>query len=373
MPPTDDQKNTITHIVIKLAQLGHEVTWQEPITTGPLITTFRFLPRNSTKVAQITSCAQDLALTLGVEDVVARRLPGEACIGISVPNKNRTLVLWRDTLTQPEPAAYIPLNFGVDSQGRLFRDDLAMMPHLLIAGSTFGGKTVLLNSIIASLMYWRTPDQIRFVLSDTKSGGGLEFNHYRGAPHLLHDPVTTKYQTWEMMDWIIDHTDLRLRQIARAGCQNIQQYKQLTINDNQRLLAMPYWVFVIDELADIMEGDKRGEAKIANSKLGKIVQKARAAGIHVIAATQRPSVDVIAGVVKNNFPARLTFKLGSDTDSRTVINQGGADHLLSKGDMLYIGPAAPALKRLHSAYASLDDIKQMVNVAALQHGQRMLV
>jgi len=129
---------------------------------------------------------------------------------------------------------------------------------------------------------------------------------------------------------------------------------------------------VIDELADIMEGDKRGEAKIANSKLGKIVQKARAAGIHVVAATQRPSVDIIAGIVKNNFPARLSFKLASDVDSRTVLNEGGANHLLSKGDMLYQGPAAPATKRLHSAYASLDDIKQMVNVAKLQHGQRLL-
>jgi S-DNA-T family DNA segregation ATPase FtsK/SpoIIIE len=174
-----------------------------------------------------------------------------------------------------------------------------------------------------------------------------------------------------MMDWIIDQTDLRLRQIAVQGCQNIQQYNERHfVAQNWAPSQMPYWVFVIDELADIMEGDKRGEAKIANSKLGKIVQKARAAGIHVIAATQRPSVDVIAGVVKNNFPARLSFKLASDTDSRTVINQGGADHLLSRGDMLYIGPAAPVLKRLHSAYASLDDIKQMVNVAKLQHGQR---
>lgn len=370
--PTETEQAIIMQIVLKLAQLGHEVTWQEPITTGPLITTFRFAPRNATKVAQITSCAQDLALALKVEDVVVRRLPGEGVIGVSVPKAERTMVLWRDTLAKPDASAAIPLNFGVDSQGRQFRDDLAMMPHLLIAGSTFGGKTVLLNSIIASLMYWRTPEQVRFVLSDTKSGGGLEFNHYKGAPHLLQDPVNTKYQTWEAMDWLIDQTDVRLREIARAGCQNIQQYKELTVamadaRTYHGLQAMPYWVLIIDELADIVEGDKRGESKIANSKLGKIVQKARAAGIHVIAATQRPSVDVVAGVVKNNFTGRLSFKLSTDTDSRTVFGQSGAEHLLSKGDMFYSGPAAAGLKRLHSAYASLDDIKQMTSVMRMQY------
>lgn len=360
MAPTDDQKQRIVCIVAKLAQLGHEVSWQEPITSGPLVTTFRFLPRSATKVAQITSCSQDLAIALKVEDVVVRRLPGEGVIGVSVPNQSRTLVLWRDTLAQPDPSYAIPLNFGVDSQGRPYRDDLAKCPHLLVAGSTGGGKSVLMNSIIASLMYWRTPEQVRLILSDTKQ---VEFTHFEGAPHLLKPVAGSMYATWEVMDWLIDEMELRLKMIGRAGYQNIQQY-----NADLQHCSLSYYVLIIDELADVMGGDKRGEHKIAQSKLGKIVQKSRAAGVHVIAATQRSSVDIISGTVKNNFPARLSFKLGSDADSRTVFSESGADHLLSQGDMLYKGPTTPGLKRLHSAYASLDDIKQMVNVAKLRFG-----
>lgn len=363
---TEEQTKTITHIVLKLAQLGHEVSWQEPITTGPLITTFRFMPRSATKIAQITSCAQDLALALHVEDVVVRRLAGEGCVGISVPNASRTMVLWRDTLTKPPDTNLIPLNFGVDSQGRQFRDDLTKCPHLLIAGSTNGGKSVCMNSMIASLMYWRTPEQVRFILSDTKQ---VEFTHFQGAPHLLRDPCGSMYSTWEAMDWLIDEMEARLKIIGRAGYQNIAQYNQGPWTTTTHIPKMPYYVLVIDELADILGGDKRGEAKIAGNKLGRIVQKARAAGVHVVAATQRPSVNIVAGSIKANFPARLTFKLPSETDSRTVLNQGGANHLLSQGDMLYLGPAASGVKRLHSAYASIDDIKQMVHVAKLQHGQ----
>jgi len=369
--PTEEQKTTITHIVLKLAQLGHECSWTEPITTGPLITTYRFVPRSATKVAQITSCAQDLAIALAVDDVVVRRLAGEGVIGISVPNAHRTMVLWRDTLTRPADDNLVPLNFGVDSQGRLYRDDLTKCPHLLIAGSTNGGKSVCMNAMIASLMYWRTPEQVRFILSDTKQ---VEFTHFVGAPHLLREPCGSMYSTWEAMDWLIDEMEVRLKKIGRAGCQNIGQYNQKQSEDwvtkeygSKDWQPLPYYVLVIDELADILGGDKRGEAKIANTKLGKIVQKSRAAGVHVIAATQRPSVNIVAGSIKANFPARLTFKLPSDADSRTVINQAGADHLLSQGDMLYQGPSTTGTKRLHSAYASIDDIKQMVNVAKLQY------
>ena len=358
--PTDDQKQIITTVVIKLSQLGHEVSWQEPITTGPVITTYRFAPRSATKVSQICSAAQDLALALKVEDVVVRRLPGEGVIGVSVPNATRTMVLWRDTLSL-EDTSPIPLNLGVDSQGRLYRDDLAKLPHLLVAGSTGGGKSTWLNSAIASLMYWRTPEQVRFILSDTKQ---VEFTHFRGAPHLLCEPCGSMYQTWEAMDWLIDQMEARLKTIGCWSCQNITQYHQKNPQHQ-----MPYYILIIDELADILGGDKRGEAKIANAKLGRIVQKSRAAGVHVIAATQRPSVNIVAGSIKANFTARLTFRLPSDADSRTVINGSGADHLLSQGDMLYIGSMTPGAKRLHSAYASLDDIKQAVEVASLRYAQ----
>ena len=364
--PTDDQKRIIMTITVKLAQLGHEVTWQEPITTGPLITTYRFVPRNATKVAQIASCADDLAIALSVEDVLIRRLTGEAAIGVSVPNASRTMVNWRDTLASPgsAPTSPIPLNLGVDSQGRLYRDDLTLCPHLLIAGTTGGGKSTELNSIIASLMYWRKPDEVQFILSDTKN---VEFGYFDGCPHVI-ARATSMYTTWEQMDFVIEEMERRLHLIAKAGKRNILEYNRhliTTIHPTAKLL--PYIVLVIDELADVLGGDKRGEAKIAQNKLGTIVQKARAAGVHVIAATQRPSVNIVAGSIKANFPARLTFKLPSDADSRTVINSSGADHLLSQGDMLYLGPTTPGLRRLHAAYASQDDIQQMLRVMRLQY------
>jgi S-DNA-T family DNA segregation ATPase FtsK/SpoIIIE len=363
--PTDAEFKVIAAITMKLAQLGHEVTFTDPITTGPLITTYRFTPRNATKVAQIVSCAEDLAIALHVEDVLIRRLPGEGVIGVSVPVPlaQRTQVNWRDTLTHDAVSntALIPLNLGVDSQGRLYRDDLTKCPHLLIAGSTGSGKSTFLHSVIASLMYWRGPDQVQFVLSDTKN---VEFGHFIGAPHLLFEPATSMYRTWELLDWLIEEMERRLQIIGRGGARNIAEYMKQGVTAKP-MHPMPYIVLVIDELADVLGGDKRGEAKIAQAKLGRIVQKSRAAGVHCIAATQRPSVDIIAGSIKNNFPARLTFRLSSGSDSRTVVSQEGAEHLLAQGDMLYQGPSAQGLKRLHAAYASIDDIEQCVSLAKL--------
>lgn len=366
MPP-DAQFKTIAAITMKLAQLGLEVSFVEPITTGPLITTYRFTPRSAAKVSQITACAQDLALTLSVEDVLVRRLPGEAVIGVSVPNAHRTIVNWRDCLAEPSPDLLIPLNLGVDSEGKRYVDDLAKCPHLLIAGTTGSGKSTLLHGVIASLMYWRRPEQVQLLLSDTKN---VEFGHFIGAPHLLYEPATTMYRTWELMDWLIDEMERRLKIIGARGCRNIMDYnKPLRLGvtaPTSTFQELSYIVLIIDELADILGGDKRGEAKIANAKLGRIVQKSRAAGVHVIAATQRPSVNIVIGSIKSNFPARLTFRLPSDADSRTVIGTGGADHLLQQGDMLYSGPSANGLKRLHASYATIDDIKQCVSVSRMQ-------
>jgi S-DNA-T family DNA segregation ATPase FtsK/SpoIIIE len=221
MPPTDDQQRTIIAITMKLAQLGLEVSFVDPITTGPIVTTYRFVPRSASKVSQIAGCAQDLALTLAVEDVLVRRLPGEAVIGVSVPNKIRSSVNWRDTLAQPTNDIVLPLNLGVDSEGQHYVDDLTKCPHLLIAGTTGSGKSTELNSIIASLLYWRKPDQVQFLLSDTKN---VEFGYFIGAPHLLYEPATTMYRTWELLDWIINEMDRRLDLIGKAGFRNIGEY-----------------------------------------------------------------------------------------------------------------------------------------------------
>lgn len=358
--PSDDQFAIIATITMKLASLGHEVTFVEPITEGPLITTFRFAPRAAAKVSQVVSCADDLALALKVEDVVVARLPGESSIGIAVPNKTRTLVNWRDTLATPDAAWPLPLNFGVDAQGKQFRECLTKLPHLLVAGATNGGKSVLIRSMMASLVTWRSPDEVQFVVSDTKK---VESGDFIGSPHMLFEPAKTMYETWERMDWIITEVDRRLKILAAAGVRNIGQYneKDITKALNRRL---PYIVLIIDELAHVLGGgEKRGESKIANAKLGRIVSESRAAGVHVLASTQRTSVDVITGSVKANFPSRLTFRLPSETDSRTIIGVGGAEHLLAQGDMLYSSANYPALKRLHSAYASIDDVRAAVEMS----------
>jgi DNA segregation ATPase FtsK/SpoIIIE, S-DNA-T family len=355
---TDPQKQIIMQITVKLAQLGHEVMWQEPITTGPLITTYRFMPKAAAKVAQITSCADDLALALHVEDVLVRRLPGEGSIGVSVPNQQRQPVMWRDLLAPPDAALLIPLNFGVDSEGKPYRDDLTKLPHLLIAGHTDSGKSTLMHGLIASLMLWRHPYQIQMVLSDTKN---VEFTQFAGSPYLMLPTVTSMYTTWEAMDFLIEEMEVRLKRIGAAGCRNIAEY-----NASPTRAPLPYIVFIIDELADILGGEKRGESKIATAKLGRIVQKSRAAGVHCVVATQRPSVNIVAGSIKANFPARLTFRLASQEDSRTIIGHSGAEHLLTRGDMLYSSPNYPAARRLHSGYASTDDIVQCVSLAQQQ-------
>lgn len=350
---TDPQKQIVMAIAIKLAQLGHEVTFVEPVTEGPLITTYRFVPKAAAKVAQIAACAPDIALALHVEDVVVRRLPGEGAVGISVPNVERKPVLWRDLLASPDAGSALPLNFGVNSEGKPYREDLAKLPHLLITGSTDGGKSVLLRSLIASLMLWRNPNEVQFLLSDCKR---VEFGHFIGAPHLLFEPCKTMYETWERMDWLLAEVDRRLRILECWQERNIADYNKR--NPDGRL---PYIVFVVDELFKVLSaGDKRGEAKIGSQKLSRIVSESRAAGIHVIAATQRSSVDVITGSIKANFPARLTFRLPSQEDSRTIIGHSGAEHLLARGDMFYCSPNHPATLRLHSGYATTEDIRWCV-------------
>lgn len=360
MTPTDLKKKVITTIVLKLMQLGHEVTFCDPITRGPLITTYRFAPKAALKVSQICGLSQDIALALGAEDVVIRRLPGEAVIGISVPNVERTLVHWRNTLERSD--AILPLNLGVDQHGNLFRADLTTLPHLLIAGSTGSGKSTLLNSMLASLCYWRSADEVKLVLSDTKQ---VEFSIFDPMPHLLYPRATTKYQTWEYMDTLIQETEKRLETIAKTGFKNISEYNRKFLHSNPKY-TLPYIILVIDELYDILGGEARGESKVANAKLQTIVGRSRASGIHVIAATQRSSVDVVKGTAKSNFPARISFRLPSEADSRTILGQSGAEHLITCGDMWFLSPSHPALIRLHSAIADQNDIRACLDLSQMR-------
>ena len=362
MPPTDDQKQVIMAITVKLAQLGYEVKWQEPITTGPLVTTYRFLPMSATKVSQIIATAADLTIALRTDqDVLIRRLPGEGVLGVSVPNKERKPVMWRDTLAPCEGYA-IPLNMGMDSQGRWFRDDLAKLPHLLCAGSTGSGKSTWMNSLLASLMFWRDSSQVQFAISDTKA---IEFPLFDDIPHQYMPRAKDKYTSWEMMDVLFAECQQRLVQFGRYSRKNIAEYNIIAHDVNAE--PLPYIVFVIDELASVLAAAKKGEAKIAQAKLGRIVQLSRAAGIHVICGVQRPSVDIVSGDTKNNFPARLAFKVFSAVDSRVVLDTDGAEHLLNMGDMLYLSPNQAGIRRLHAAYATMDDVSQAVEVCKMKY------
>jgi S-DNA-T family DNA segregation ATPase FtsK/SpoIIIE len=288
-------------------------------------------------------------------------MPGDSAVTVFVPNQERTYIKFTDTVTnvwKVKDVQKIPLNLGVDSLGSSVVVDLTELPHLLVAGSTGAGKSTLLASILASLIYCVESSRLQIILSDTKQ---VEFGHFIGAPHLLFEPATSVYQTLERMDWLIDEMDNRLKKLAKLGQRNITEHNEHSSGS----AAWPYILLCIDEVADLLayKGEKRGESKISQEKISKLASKARASGIHIIAATQRPSVDIINGVIKANFPARLSFRLPSGADSRTVLSTEGAEHLLSRGDMLFINPNKAGLARLHAPYARIEDIRAAVDAA----------
>lgn len=261
----------------------------------------------------------------------------------------------------------IPLLLGVDYLGNILVEDLTLFPHLLIAGSTGSGKSTLLNSLIASLIYADNEERIQFIVVDLKQ---VEFSCFIGAKHLLFDPAVSVYQALERMDWTIQEMERRLKLFAKDGHRNILEYN----SSPQPKAKIPYIVIVFDELASLLldsrrEGEEEREArgprlgKIAEGKLQQLAEKARATGIHIIAATQRSSVKVVEGNIKANFPARLTFRLPSEADSRTILGTSGAEHLLARGDMLFSSPNRPGLIRIHAPLASLEDIKACIEFA----------
>jgi DNA segregation ATPase FtsK/SpoIIIE, S-DNA-T family len=355
-------------LLTKIHELGHSASYVPEVSRGPVVTIYRFLPKGSTKVSHLEGLAQDFAIALGVEDVLVKRIPGETAVSVWVPNKERRFVDFKDTMSsfwQAKDKHKIPLNLGVDHLGRPVVVDLASLPHLLIAGSTGSGKSTLLGSILASIIYGVNSSDVQMVLSDTK---GVEFGHFIGAPHLLYEPATSVYQTLERIEWLISEMERRLKVLQKASKQNVGQ-----LEGNARL---PYIMLCIDELADIV-GDrtKSGDdgkgptlGKIALERLGKLAQKARATGIHIIASTQRPSAKLIEGDIKSNFPSRLSFRLPSGVDSRVVLDTEGAEHLLQQGDMLFVNPNKPGIQRLHAPYAQQADINSAVEVAVRRSG-----
>ncbi len=344
---------------------------------GPVITMYEFEPAPGVKVNRITSLSDDLALALRALSIrIIAPIPGKSVVGIEVPNPEREIVYIRDLLESKSFRASpskLTLALGKDIFGNPAEGDLAAMPHLLVAGATGTGKSVFLNSLLCSILTRATPDEVKLLLVDPKL---LELSIYEGIPHLLAEVVTNPKRAAAALQGIVGKMEERYQMMAALGVRNIAQFNQrvdeaLAADERSFRLKplpgetegreveyqrLPYIVVVIDELADLMVVS----AKDVEESLQRLAQMARASGIHLVLATQRPSVDVLTGIIKANFPSRISFQVSSRTDSRTILDQGGADALLGKGDMLFLPPGTAKLQRLHGSYVSEKEVTRLV-------------
>lgn len=365
---TPEQKAVVAAIIEKIEVFGKHAEFVGPVTIGPIITKYRFLPLRKTKVAHLEAMMKDFAVALGAESVLVKRMPGESAVGVFVPNKVRKDINFRDTISAvsdymqedtKDGHVPIPLNFGMNSDGYPFVDDLTMQPHLMVAGTTGGGKSTWAHGAILSMAWVLGPDELKIIISDTK---GVEFKMFAGLPHLkvssmVNAICTNVYQTMAALEWCVKEAQRRLDLIGLEDVRNIHEYNKKVPKEKR----IPMVVVLIDELADIIgPALDNSEAKANSGKLSVIVGRARASGIHVIACTQRPDVRLIKGNIKANFASRLAFRLPSYQDSRTVLATKGAEGLMSRGDMLYSSSMSPELKRLHAPFTSLADVKLTV-------------
>jgi S-DNA-T family DNA segregation ATPase FtsK/SpoIIIE len=340
--------------------IGGHVTQINP---GPVVTTFEFKPEAGIKYSRITGLGDDLCLALQAESILIERIPGKSTVGIEVPNVHRETIALRDVVESPEfshSPSKLTLPFGKDLIGRIRAGDLTQMPHLLIAGSTGTGKSVFLNSLLMGMLFKSTPDELKLVLIDPKQ---LEMGLYADIPHLFTPVVTNPKVAANVMRNATREMERRLKLLAARGVRNIDQYNR-TFEKGQSLSLfdgaeedehkpLPYMVIVIDELADLMMVDTNG----VEESITRLAQMARAVGIHLILATQRPSVDVITGLIKANFPARISFRVASKVDSRTILDANGSESLLGKGDMLYLPAGSSRLHRIHGPYVNEREVE----------------
>jgi len=332
------------------------------INPGPVVTTFEFKPEAGIKYSRITGLGEDLCLALRAESILIERIPGKSTVGIEVPNSHRETIALRDVIESPEfghSPSKLTLPFGKDLIGRIRAADLTQMPHLLIAGATGTGKSVFINSLLMGMLFKATPDELKLVLVDPKQ---LELGLYSDIPHLLTPVVTDAKVASHVLRNATREMERRLKLLAQRGVRNIEQYNRtfekgqsLSLFDNsdeQEHRPLPYIVIVIDELADLMMVDTNG----VEESITRLAQMARAVGIHLILATQRPSVDVITGLIKANFPARISFRVASKVDSRTILDTNGSESLLGRGDMLYLPAGSSRLHRIHGPYVRESEI-----------------
>jgi DNA segregation ATPase FtsK/SpoIIIE, S-DNA-T family len=322
------------------------------ISPGPVVTTYEYSPAPGIKINKIAGLADDLALGLKAQSVrVVGSVPGKAALGIEIPNEARQIVYIRELIGAEKYRANshkLTIALGLDVVGNLAMANLAKMPHLLIAGATGAGKSVGINTIIASILYNATPQEVRFLMVDPKR---IELSGYEGIPHLLHPVVVDPKLASRALNWAVREMERRYRLLEEARVKSFDSYNET--NEEK----LPYIVVIVDELADLMMvASKDVEAAIA-----RLAQMARAAGIHLILATQRPSVDVLTGLIKANFPTRISFKVSSKIDSRTILDASGAEHLLGAGDMLFLAPGTSDIKRIHGAYISEKETADIVD------------
>jgi S-DNA-T family DNA segregation ATPase FtsK/SpoIIIE len=346
---------------------------------GPVITVYEFEPAPGVKVSRIVNLADDLALALSALSVrIVAPIPGKAVVGIEVPNTNRETVFLKEIVdSDPFRVSKSKLSFGLgkDISGEPFIVDLARMPHLLVAGSTGSGKSVFINSMICSILFKSMPEEVRFLMIDPKM---LELSDYEGIPHLLLPVVTHPKKAAVALKWLVDEMERRYSVLAEKGVRNIEHYHQRVEKETKEKVKVykrkgdlleggeeglsepmekiPYIIVVIDELADLM----MISSKEVEESITRLAQMARAVGIHLLLATQRPSVDVLTGIIKANFPARISFQVTSKVDSRTILDTIGAEHLLGAGDMLFLPPGSSKLIRVHGAFVSSGEIKRIV-------------
>jgi S-DNA-T family DNA segregation ATPase FtsK/SpoIIIE len=344
-------------LVEKCAEFGVNGS-VEQINPGPVVTTFEFRPDAGVKYSRVTGLADDLCLAMAAESILIERMPGKSTVGIQVPNSERETIWLRDVVeceSFVQSKSKLPIALGKDINGRIVTADLASMPHVLIAGSTGSGKSVAINAMIMSVLFKSTPEQVRMILVDPKR---VELGMYEGIPHLFTPIITEAKLAANALRNAVKEMERRLKLLAANHVRNIDQFNKLFENGSEYLFEdvnqepLPYIMIIIDELADLMMLDRAN----VEEAITRIAQMARAVGIHLVLATQRPSVDVITGLLKANVPTRMSFRLATKVDSRTIIDSNGAESLLGRGDMLFLPPGTSRLQRVHAPFVTEKEI-----------------
>lgn len=377
-PPDQEETLRLNSRLVEEKLLDFGVQGQVvEVAPGPVVTMYEFKPAPGVKISKVAGLADDLALNLRAHSIrIVAPIPGKAVIGIEIPSSQRETVYLRELLASSEyqqAASPLTVALGKDILGQPVVEDLTKMPHLLIAGATGSGKSVFVNTMVLSILYKATPDEVRLLMVDPKR---IELSTYADIPHLLYPIITQPKEATAGLKWAVGEMERRYELLAKAGVRNIRSFNQRLEKEGliapgdggpggaatdpehpARLSPLPYILVIIDELADLMMvASKEVEAHIT-----RLAQMARAAGIHLVLATQRPSVDVITGLIKANFPARISFQVSSRVDSRTILDSQGAEHLLGNGDMLFMPPGSSALRRSHAALVTDREIEAVVN------------